>query len=148
MLPFKGMISNLTALKNGGVNAIVQSLVILEQEFAKDLNRSQLIDGQNIDGSEVLNRKGEGYTRFTVSVKKSKNQISDRVTLRDTGDFYKSFTVKANANSFVINATDSKTNKLQKKYGDKILGLSDENKALYGKIGLSRQLIKLIKQKI
>ena len=144
MLPFKALASKLTDLKNGGINTIVKDLVMLEADFAKDLNRSQLTEGQNIDKSDIE----PAYSRVTVSYKKSKSQISDRVTLKDTGDFYKSFTVKANADSFVINATDSKTNKLQKKYGDKILGLSEENKALFGRIGLSRQLIKLIKQKL
>jgi hypothetical protein len=144
MLPFKNMIKNLTALKNGGVNEIIKSLVILEDEFAKNLNRSQLIDGENINGTSIE----PAYTRFTVSEKKRKGQIFDRVTLKDTGDFHKSFTVKASSDSFVINATDPKTNKIQRKYGDKILGLSEENKALFGLRGLQRQLIQQIKKKI
>ena len=144
MLPFQALEKKLIALKNGGLNDIVKTLVVLEQDFAKDLNRSQLIDGQNIDASDIE----PAYSRTTVSIKKSKRQISDRVTLKDTGDFYKSFTLKTNNDSFVISATDSKTNKLQKKYGNKILGLSEENKALFAERGLKRQLIKLIKQKI
>jgi len=144
MLPFQALEKKLISLKNGGLNDIVKSLVVLEQDFAKDLNRSQLIDGQNIDTSNIE----PAYSRTTVSIKKSKRQISDRVTLKDTGDFYKSFTLKTNNDSFVISATDSKTNKLQKKYGNKILGLSEENKALFAERGLKRQLIKLIKQKI
>ena len=144
MLPFKPLSAKLQALLNGGLNDIVKSLVILEQDFAIDLNQGQLNEGQNIDKSDIIPE----YSRTTVSIKKSKNQISDRVTLRDTGDFYKSFKLKAENDSFSISATDSKTNKLQKKYGTKILGLSEESKAIFARHGLKIQLMKLIKQKI
>lgn len=144
MIPFKTLENKLIDLKNGGLDSIVKGLVMLSQDYAKDLNRSQLIDGQNIDGSEIE----PAYSRITVSYKKAKNQLFDRVTLKDTGAFHKSFTVTAKTDSFVINATDSKKNKLQKKYGEKILGLSEENKNLFARFGLRQQLIKQIKQKI
>jgi len=144
VLPFKPLSAKLQALLNGGLNDIVKSLVVLEQDFAIDLNQGQLNEGQNIDKSDIIPE----YSRTTISIKKSKNQISDRVTLRDTGDFYKSFKLKAENDSFSISATDSKTNKLQKKYGTKILGLSEESKAIFARHGLKIQLMKLIKQKI
>ena len=143
-MPFKPLSAKLQALLNGGLNDIVKSLVVLEQDFAIDLNQGQLNEGQNIDKSDIIPE----YSRTTISIKKSKNQISDRVTLRDTGDFYKSFKLKAENDSFSISATDSKTNKLQKKYGTKILGLSEESKAVFARHGLKIQLMKLIKQKI
>lgn len=143
-MPFKPLSAKLQALLNGGLNDIVKSLVVLEQDFAIDLNQGQLNEGQNIDKSDIIPE----YSRTTISIKKSKNQISDRVTLRDTGDFYKSFKLKAENDSFSISATDSKTNKLQKKYGTKILGLSEESKAIFARHGLKIQLMKLIKQKI
>jgi hypothetical protein len=71
-----------------------------------------------------------------VQLKNEKNQPTDRVTLRDTGDFHKSIKVDADRTYFEIYATDWKTDDLKEKYGDEILGLTPENKAelIWGKL--------------
>lgn len=68
------------------------------------------------------------YSPYTVRVKKEKGQPTDRVTLRDTGDFHKSFEVVIGPVGFYITATDYKTNMLIEKYGEKIFGLIPQNK--------------------
>lgn len=67
------------------------------------------------------------YTPYTVRIKQEKGQPYDRVTLRDTGDFQKSFEVVFEPVGFYITATDYKTQDLIDKYGAKIFGLTKEN---------------------
>lgn len=80
-----------------------------------------------------VNRLGERldsyrpYSPITIRVKLAKGQPTNRVTLRDEGDFHASFRVIANNISFFIDATDIKTEDLIAKYGEQILGLTDEN---------------------
>lgn len=68
------------------------------------------------------------YTPYTVRIKQEKGQPYDRVTLRDTGDFQKSFEVVFEPIGFYITATDYKTQDLIDKYGAKIFGLIKENR--------------------
>ena len=68
------------------------------------------------------------YSPYTIRVKNEKGQPTDRVTLRDTGDFHKSFEVVVGPVDFYITATDYKTDMLIEKYGEKIFGLIPQNK--------------------
>ncbi|MEG0579809.1 MAG: hypothetical protein RR490_07830 [Niameybacter sp.] len=67
------------------------------------------------------------YTSTTIQVKLAKGQPTNRVTLKDEGDFHASFRVIADDVSFFIDATDWKASKLAEKYGFDIFGLTDEN---------------------
>lgn len=67
------------------------------------------------------------YTPFTVQIKQMKGQPTDRVTLRDEGDFERSFYLQVDSDIFTIRASDWKTEELVQKYGDEILGLTDDN---------------------
>ena len=67
------------------------------------------------------------YTPKTIELKEIKGQPTNRVTLRDTGDFYASFKIITEPDKFTIIATDYKTDGLIRKYGRQILGLTDEN---------------------
>lgn len=89
-----------------------------------DLNLQQLYDGLNADGSPIEPE----YTPFTVAIKRRKGQPSDRVTLRDTGDFWEGIALKVFETEFELIGTDSKTDKLKAKYGDLIIGLSEESR--------------------
>lgn len=70
------------------------------------------------------------YQPFTITVKQRKGQPTDRVTLYDEGDFYRSFVVIVNADSFDIEADDfSKYDRpLFEVYGEDVAGLTDFNK--------------------
>jgi hypothetical protein len=68
------------------------------------------------------------YTPFTISEKRKKGQPTDRVTLKDTGDFYSSFQVLPFKGGFIIDADPIKEDtNLFDRYGEDILGLNDEN---------------------
>lgn len=68
-----------------------------------------------------------GYTEGTKAIKKAKGQPTDRVTLRDTGDFHESVFVDAEEKGLRFGADDPKAEKLYKKYGSDVIGLTADN---------------------
>ena len=67
------------------------------------------------------------YTPLTVKIKRSKGQTTSHVTLQDKGDFYKGFYIMYQKDRFQLYSSDGKTQKLIKKYGENIFGLTDDN---------------------
>ena len=67
------------------------------------------------------------YTTTTIRYKRRKGQPTNRVTLKDTGDFHESITAVFNGSEIELIATDPKTGKLVQKYGKDILGLDDKS---------------------
>lgn len=79
-----------------------------------------------------INSKGESigdYSLYTKAIKDNHGQITDHVTLNDTGAFYESFKVYVNSQKdFVISADTIKdTSDLIVDWGKEILGLSEES---------------------
>lgn len=101
----------------------------LEQNSQKivELNVEQLYE-YGINSLGIRIDTYDPYSPYTVRVKKEKGQPYDRVTLRDTGDFHRSFEVVFDPASFYITATDNKTQMLVERYGERIFGLTTENK--------------------
>ena len=50
-------------------------------KFILDENRSQLFDGLDKEGKEIVNEQGGKYSPTTVRIKQEKGQPTDRVTL-------------------------------------------------------------------
>jgi len=98
-----------------------------EKAIIIDMNTEDQLYEQGINnlGAEIMDYKP--YQEFTISVKLSKGQPTDRVTLRDSGEFHRSFDLEITDKHFKVIATDDKTEQLIKKYGRQILGLTDEN---------------------
>lgn len=89
---------------------------------------------KEIQTEEQLFDKGEtskgisitpSYARSTISIKIKKNQPFDRVTLKDTGDFYNSVNVIAQKDQVIIEATAEYAKYLTGRYGKDILGIQD-----------------------
>lgn len=101
----------------------------LEQNQQKivEANVEQLYE-YGINSLDIRIDTYQPYTPYTVRIKQEKGQPYDRVTLRDTGDFQKSFEVVFEPVGFYITATDYKTQDLVDKYGAKIFGLTKENR--------------------
>lgn len=92
-----------------------------------DMNvQDQLYESGINRNSEKLDDRNP-YADITIEVKMAKRQPYNRVTLRDEGDFHRSFKVDARHNEFEIYATDIKTEILAEKYGTEIFGLTDDN---------------------
>ena len=109
-----------SSLENGSV--MKQSV----EEHATDIiqaNKDQLyLMGQNPLGISL----GD-YSPYTVRVKREKGQPYDRVTLRDTGEFYAGFRLDADSAGFSITSTDWKTEELLRVWGP-VFGLNQENR--------------------
>ena len=93
-----------------------------EDSFGKKLSgKSIAIDGE--------------YTPFTKQLKQEKGQPTDRITLKDTGEFYLTFEVIPFKGGFEIYADGFKkgvaggegNNDLFEEFGEDILGLNQEN---------------------
>lgn len=68
------------------------------------------------------------YTPFTRAIKKQKGQPDNRVTLKDSGDFYNSVFMDKTPFPVQLSATDEKTPDLFRKYGGGILAMTKKNK--------------------
>lgn len=89
---------------------------------------SQLFEGFDSNGKSLVSIGGS-YSPITLQIKRKKNQPTNRVTLKDTGDFYNSFEVIVKKDGFVIEADAVKDNTdLQDRWGDDIIGLSEMSK--------------------
>lgn len=96
------------------------------ETLVKELQQSQLNEGKRGDNTEITPE----YTPFTKRIKQAKGQPSDRVTLKDRGDFWNSIKTSPTDRFVEIYATDYKTNDLLAKYGDEVLGLNENNIAI------------------
>jgi len=86
------------------------------------------------------------YSPFTITIKKRKGQPTDRVTLKDTGDFYDSYIIKPFNGGFTIDADGEKEDKnLFDIYGDDILLPNQESLDLIAEY-YEEQLIEYIKK--
>jgi hypothetical protein len=89
------------------------------------LNQGQMALGKRADGTEIT----PSYSDLTIMLKDEKGQETRWVTLKDTGSFWGDMFVDVNANSYSLSSADEKTDKLRKKYGEKIFGLTKESKS-------------------
>jgi hypothetical protein len=101
--------------------ATVLDVIDSNSTILENLNRKQLREGIRADGTEI-----KPYYRNILY----KGRLRP-VDLRNTGAFYQSITVEVTDDTVEIDAKDSKTEKLQTKYGKLILGLTIDNKRLF-----------------
>lgn len=92
-----------------------------------DLNTEDQLYEQGITATGISIADYAPYSRVTIELKQAKGQPTDRVTLRDTGDFHKSFFLKIDNEKLEFDAEDWKTRELLRLYGDEIMGLTPEN---------------------
>lgn len=76
--------------------------------------------GQYSDGQAIE----PPYAALTRQIKRASGQPADRVTLKDTGAFHRSFQITWRQRDFQITASDPKTGKLVRKYGREVFGLN------------------------
>lgn len=75
------------------------------------------------------------YSPVTEMITRGRKQAGDHYTLEDTGAFFSSMYVVVLMDSIVIEANPVKDDEnLFVKYGDGIIGLTDENKTKFGEI--------------
>ena len=96
-------------------------------KFILDENRSQLMDGLDKEGKEIIPE----YTPTTVKIKREKGQITDHVTLRDTGEWHNSLFLDVKDKEIITDSDHYLTDELLKKYDrnmNTILGIPETSK--------------------
>jgi hypothetical protein len=89
-------------------------------------NQNQLLSNKDSTGESL-----GGYALKSYEDMKKDMGQSGVVDLKLTGDFYKGFQVDVQQDTFELDSTDSKTGKLEGKYGKDIFGLTPESRENY-----------------
>lgn len=110
----------LNRLRNYAIVAVRLS-IIERSELIEELNRQQLSRGERSDNSILPN-----YSPFSVELGKPSGPIQ----LFDEGDFYEGINANIFDDEIRIEGEDEKTAMLISKYGQMILGLTEENKQI------------------
>ena len=107
------------------INSSLQQSFNNNQEQAKDLNRVQMFGGIKIDDSAIF----PPYADSTKRYKFNKGQPIDRVTLKDTGEFYNNLKINAKPDEVVFSSPTSYSIHIFNKYNreSKVLGLTMQN---------------------
>jgi hypothetical protein len=115
----------------------------VKEEIIKLNTIDQLYD----KGIDSLSKSLGKYSGFTVEKKKEKGQKYTNITLKDTGDFYKSFKVTVTKKEINISANPLKDDSnLFDDFGTQIVGLTDENTIKICELILDNILIYVKKQ--
>lgn len=109
---------------------LIQNIIWDNEAYIVDLNAEEQLYEQGINRLGVEIADYAPYSPVTIAIKEAKGQPTNRVTLRDEGDFESSFFLEVGDKQFEIKASDFKTEDLTRKYGRQILGLTDENIAI------------------
>ena len=128
---------------------------ILDDELTDEILNNEpliieMIQGQLYSGEDGYTKSiYPPYAPRTVAKKIKKGQPFDRVTLRDTGEFYKSLHVAFDGDGFYIASVEQELSEILKaKYGNAILRLSDENLNILIRRYIRPSLIEKLKAKI
>lgn len=108
---------------------IAKEIVRDNDNILIDMNAQDQLFYKGVNRLGVRIDEYRPYSPFTINVKIEKRQPYDRVTLKDTGEFYDSFYVETAEDRFYIKASDEKTDRLIKRYGAEIFGLTNESLA-------------------
>jgi hypothetical protein len=107
-------------------NYIIVELIQEEQLYTKGIDE----DGKPLKNKDNGRTSYSAYTEFLTQGRKKEGE---HYTLLDSGDFYKSMIIKVGKNYIEIDADPIKDNdNLFDKFGDGIIGLTDENKTKLG----------------
>lgn len=106
---------------------IAKKIVRDNDNILIDMNAQYQLYAKGVNRLGVRIDEYQPYQPSTIKVKIKKRQPYDRVTLKDTGEFYDYFYVETAEDRFYIKSSDEKTKWLIKKYGAEIFGLTNES---------------------
>ena len=144
---FNSLIDKLQSVADLELNEV--AFKIASEKEVKDLvirlnTKDQLFElGQDSLGDSL----GE-YSPFTVEKKKDKNQPFNRITLKDTGEFYNSFVVVPYRGGFIIKANPIKEDSnLFDDFGTDIIGLNETNLSILREV-YKEKTLEVLKEKL
>ena len=109
---FERIYNNISTFK---LDKYLKDWVTKNNDVITDLNRERLNKfGTDVEGKKLITYGGAGantgsYSTFTIAEKKKKGQETKHVTLKDTGEFHKSFKVKHEGKGFAIEGDEDKS---------------------------------------
>jgi hypothetical protein len=140
--PLDGLIRTLKDVDED-LNILVIDAAETLQGLILDLQRKQLFAGVKGTEERIL----PPYTEFTKQKKRQKGQPINRVTWFDTGELYGNLVTERQDEAIFIGADDTKFRRLSIKYGNDVLGLTQDNiQALTPEVKI--QLLAIIKRLI
>jgi len=105
-------------------NEIIERVLRENEEIVVEyVSENQLFE----KGEDGQGRSLGNYTFATMQIKQRKNQPTDRMTLRDTGEFHRRFYIEFSPNGFSIRSSDDKEEMLKDEHGESIMDINDEN---------------------
>jgi hypothetical protein len=119
----KNMVRRLRDFDKRSEEIVIQVSKQFEAEIL-DMNTQEQLFNKGIDADGDSLGK---YATLTKQIKAGLGQPTNRVTLKDTGDFHDSFFARFVGKNIAIGATDEKAEKLEDRYGKAIYGLTDDN---------------------
>ncbi len=123
-MTFEGFKNKLLALD---VQKIASDSMNQTKDDLIEWQKDQLFSGKTSSNTPIR----PPYKSVTRRIKRAKGQPTDRVTLKDTGDFYDGIIADVGLYTFRLTSDDAKTFKLEGKYGSKIFGLNKVSRAGY-----------------
>lgn len=120
------LIDNLSYIEKN-FDLYVEDIIREKEQIIINFNRESQLYNKGITSKSKDISSYKPYRRVTIQIKQDKGQPTDRVTLKDRGDFYEGFYIEYFEEGFLISSTDEKTKKLKAKYGEDIFGLTNEN---------------------
>jgi len=131
--------------RNGIEQETARIILQFEQEIL-DLVREKQLYEQGIDG---LGKELAPYKDITVWLKTYNKYGGDRktsnTTLKDRGNFYRSFQTDYGSFQLEIFATDSKTDALVRKYGKDIITLTKDSEGKLSSENIRPNIVKYLK---
>lgn len=147
-LTIKNLVYKLRKFKDV-VDQELKNEILKNEDFIVEMIAQEQLYKKGINGFNVKLRDIHPYAQSTIKKKKRKGQVTSRVTLRDSGDMYKSLHIEFDSEGFYVTSTVEYEKYLKKKYGKSIFRLSDANLARlldgYIKPQLRYKLIKYLK---
>lgn len=115
-------LSDLRKLESS-LEAEISSIISKKESFLVGLIKNRLYQrGIDSDGKKIL----PDYKPSTIKRKKEDRQRTSHVTLRDKGDFYAGIYIEVIDWLISVSSTDGKTPSLIEKYGQGILGFTQQ----------------------
>ncbi|MCJ8343110.1 MAG: hypothetical protein MJH09_09740 [Cetobacterium sp.] len=128
---FNSLIDKLQSVADLKLNEV--AFKIASEKEVKDLVIRLNTQGEKTSqlfelGEDSLGDSLGSYSPFTVEQKKKRGQPTNRITLKDTGEFYSSFNVVPYRGGFTIKANPIKEDSnLYDDFGADIVGLNETN---------------------
>lgn len=143
--PFDKMLEGATLFRDNFAE-YVKAELMENEAIIIDMNVEDQLYEKGITSKGVPIDSYAPYQPLTIALKRIKNQPTNRVTLRDEGDFHRSFYLDFTEDSFTIKAADEKAEYLEFAYGSDIFGLTPENREELSEYYLRPALLQKLKQ--